>query len=191
MELDKDSGWLQGVRTCPSPFFNERPNKTDIDLVVLHNISLPEGQFGTPYIEALFTGQLDSNAHPSFANIDQRVASHLVIDRKGLLTQYVSLYDRAWHAGVSSFAGRNDCNDFSVGIELEGCDDRPFTEMQYHCLQKILQLLLQELPRLTVDRIVGHEHVAPGRKTDPGPHFNWRCLVNLLRERNEINTNNS
>lgn len=182
MKLDRQSGWLQGVRHNPSPFFNQRPDVSDIDLVVLHNISLPEGVFGTPHVDALFTGQLDVNADPSFAAIDQRVASHVVIDREGALTQYVSFYDRAWHAGVSSFSGRQDCNDFSIGIELEGCDATPFTEAQYQQLDKLLLVLLNEFPSITPERIVGHEHVAPGRKTDPGPYFDWERLAHYLKE---------
>ncbi|NGY05517.1 1,6-anhydro-N-acetylmuramyl-L-alanine amidase AmpD [Solimonas terrae] len=167
-------GWLRGVRVCRSPNCDARPDVRDISLLVIHNISLPPGRFGGPYIDQLFTNALDPAAHPYFVGIHAlRVSSHLLIDRRGRLTQYVPLSARAWHAGVSSFGGRERCNDFSIGIELEGCDDRPFTKRQYQRLVTVTRQLLQHFPRLRPERIAGHSDIAPGRKTDPGPHFDW------------------
>lgn len=175
-------GWLAGARVCPSPNCDARPDADDISLLVIHNISLPPGRFGGPYIDQLFTNTLDAAAHPYFAQIHAlRVSSHLLIDRRGRLTQYVPLPARAWHAGVSTFEGRERCNDFSIGIELEGSDERPFTQKQYRRLISVTRALLQVFPRLTPARITGHSDIAPGRKTDPGPHFDWAHYRAALR----------
>lgn len=168
------AGWLPGARHVASPNHDERPAGTIIDLVVLHAISLPPDEFGGPYVEALFTNRLDPRAHPYFADLESlRVSAHFFIDRGGALTQFVPLGARAWHAGVSRWQGRERCNDFSVGIELEGCDTRPFEDAQYATLARLLAELFARLPALGRERVVGHSDVAPGRKTDPGPCFDW------------------
>jgi AmpD protein len=177
MKLDKNKAWLEGVRHYPSPHYNERPFGAEIELLVIHSISLPPCQFGGPFIDQLFTSSLDKNAHPYFSEIaDLRVSAHLLIRRMGEITQYVSFQERAWHAGVSSFAGRSHCNDFSIGIELEGCDDVPYTDEQYEQLVQVIKILRQAFPALTQNRIVGHSDIAPGRKTDPGQVFDWARL---------------
>lgn len=168
--------WLHGARHCPSPFFNARP-QAEISLVVIHNISLPPGQFGGPYIDDLFRGQLDPQAHPYFAEIaGMEVSAHLLIRRDGELVQYVAFDQRAWHAGKSSYAGRDNCNDYAIGIELEGCDDQPFSDSQYDALNAVLAVLAQHYPATRHAR-VGHSDIAPGRKTDPGPCFDWSRLT--------------
>lgn len=172
--LDPQTGWLSGARRCPSPNCDERPDGADIDLLVIHGISLPPGQFGGPWIEALFTNRLDPAAHPYFAEIHQlRVSAHLLIRRDGGLLQFVPTVLRAWHAGQSCFAGRERCNDFSIGIELEGVDDAPYASAQYERLAEVTAVLRNAYPGVTPDRIVGHSDIAPGRKTDPGPAFDW------------------
>ncbi len=177
MKLDINKAWLENIRHCTSKHCDDRPEGTKIELLVIHNISLPPGKFGGSYIDQLFTHTLDKNDHPFFVEIAElRVSAHFLIQRTGKITQYVSLLQRAWHAGVSSFAGRSRCNDFSIGIELEGCDDVPYTEKQYQHLIQLIHLLQQEWPILTQDRIVGHCDIAPGRKTDPGPAFDWQRL---------------
>ncbi|MCK5716588.1 MAG: 1,6-anhydro-N-acetylmuramyl-L-alanine amidase AmpD [Thiomargarita sp.] len=175
MTLDTHNAWLEGVRHCKSPHCDDRPAGEPIELLVIHNISLPPGQFGGAYIDQLFTHQLDHTAHPFFAEIAHlRVSAHFLIQRTGDITQYVSLQQRAWHAGVSCFAGRPRCNDFSIGIELEGCDDLPYTDEQYASLISLTTLLQHTWPiLLNKDRIVGHCDIAPGRKTDPGSAFDW------------------
>jgi len=148
---------------------------------VIHNISLPAGCFGLPYIEQLFLGTLDTEADPSFAELKGlEVSAHFLIRRDGELRQYVSVDQRAWHAGVSNFAGRSGCNDFAVGIELEGTDDSGFTEAQYHKLITLSQSLRLAYPDITKERIVGHSDIAPGRKTDPGPGFDWQRYLQAL-----------
>ncbi|MFZ5722381.1 MAG: 1,6-anhydro-N-acetylmuramyl-L-alanine amidase AmpD [Pseudomonadota bacterium] len=169
-----DQGWVRGVRRCPSPNFNARPAGERISLLVIHNISLPPGKFGGRWIEDLFCNCLDHTAHPYFETLrGMEVSAHFLIRRDGSLLQFVSIDDRAWHAGKSSFAGRENCNDFSIGIELEGTDDRPFTQKQYRRLASLTGLLLRACPDLSPARIVGHSDIAPGRKTDPGPAFDW------------------
>lgn len=176
-----DAGWLWPVRRCPSPNFNARPAGCAVELLVIHNISLPAGHFGTGHVEALFTNCLDCNAAPEFAGlIDLRVSAHLLIERDGRVTQFVSLLDRAWHAGVSVFGSRDNCNDFSIGIELEGTDFEPYTDGQYAVLVRVTQALFERFPGLKRGAIVGHSDIAPGRKTDPGPAFDW------LRYRNSL-----
>ncbi len=172
-EMKLEQGWISSARKVPSPHFNARPDHEVPSLLVIHNISLPPGEFGGPWIDRLFTGSLPADAHPYFADIAQlRVAAHCLIRRDGELVQYVSLNERAWHAGVSVFSGRENCNDFSIGIELEGTDTLPYTDAQYAMLQQVTALLQQHYP-LSADRITGHSDIAPGRKTDPGPAFDW------------------
>jgi N-acetyl-anhydromuramoyl-L-alanine amidase len=181
MKLDTNKAWLEGVRHCPSPNYNERPEGKEIELLVIHSISLPPCQFGGPFIDQLFTNTLKQNSHPIFAElVDLRVSAHLLIRRTGEIVQYVSFLKRAWHAGVSNFQGRERCNDFSIGIELEGCDCCAYTDQQYEQLVKVIKLLQQAWPLLTQDRIVGHSDIAPGRKTDPGPLFDWKRLHSLI-----------
>jgi|TARA_R100000093_G_scaffold19146_1_gene11109 AmpD protein len=177
-------GWLTSARRCPSPNYNERPPGEAISLLVVHNISLPPGQFGTGCVEDFFCNQLDINRDPYFEQIrDLRVSAHLFITRDGELVQFVPLDRRAWHAGASEFDGRTECNDFSIGIELEGCDDLPYTKPQYRRLAEVTRLLLSCYPALTPERITGHSDIAPGRKTDPGPAFDWRHFRSQLSER--------
>lgn len=171
--MQLQDGWIVGVKQVPSPHFNSRPADEEPSLLVVHNISLPPGEFGGPHIDALFTGQLDASAHPFFAGIAQlRVSAHCLIRRDGEIVQYVPFHQRAWHAGISRWQARENCNDFSVGIELEGTDILPYTDAQYLALQQITALLMQHYP-LTVERITGHSDIAPERKTDPGPAFDW------------------
>lgn len=168
------AGWLAAAVRRPSPNQDARPPNTLIDLLVIHNISLPPGEFGGAWIDDLFLNQLDPNAHPYFAPIaGVRVSAHLLIRRDGQVLQYVPCERRAWHAGVSSFQGRERCNDYSIGIELEGTDDSPFTEAQYQQLVICTRQLQRRYPQISAARIVGHADIAPGRKTDPGPAFDW------------------
>ena len=167
-------GWLNGCQQCASPNYNARPNGVEIDLLVIHCISLPEGQYGTGHITDLFLNRLDCSAHPSFVDLqDLQVSCHFVIGRQGQATQYVSTLDRAWHAGVSSFQGRENCNDYAIGIELEGTDQSAFTDQQYVELNRLIAAIQQQHPAITSSRIVGHSDIAPGRKTDPGVSFEW------------------
>lgn len=174
LQLDRH-GWLKptvNIRLVPSPNFNQRHKNENISLLVIHNISLPPYQYGGPYIEQLFTNRLNPNAHPFFDEIKHlRVSAHFLIRRNGEIVQFVSTENRAWHAGVSSFNGRESCNDFSIGIELEGCDFEPFEPEQYEILSQLTKVLRA---RYTLRAVRGHEHIAPGRKTDPGPYFNWQ-----------------
>ena len=166
-----DAGWYRHARRRESPYFDARPASAQVDLVVVHGISLPAGVFGTQHVDDLFMGRLDTAAHPDFAALKGlRVSAHFVVRRDGGLWQYVSCDQRAWHAGVSRFGARERCNDFSVGIELEGCDELAYEAAQYESLGALLGALLQAYP---VRAIAGHSDVAPGRKTDPGPHFDW------------------
>ena len=164
-------GWLQGGQRIASPNCDARPADARPELIVIHNISLPPNEFGGDGVVQLFTNQLDPQAHPFYAEIAHlRVSAHFFIRRTGVLYQFVSVDERAWHAGVSAFCGRERCNDFSVGIELEGTDTQPYTEAQYAQLTELLTALCQCYP---IQAITGHEHIAPGRKTDPGPAFDW------------------
>jgi AmpD protein len=166
--------WLPGVDRRPSPNCDARPDGVKVDLLVIHNISLPPGEFGGHWIEDLFTNRLDPSAHPYFAEIaDLQVSAHLLLHRDGTAIQFVPLEQRAWHAGVSSFCDRERCNDFSIGIELEGSDDTPFSHAQYEALCGLTREIQQRFPAITAERIVGHSDIAPGRKTDPGPCFDW------------------
>ena len=177
------NGWLQGVRRVPSPNCDARPAGADIDLLIVHGISLPPGEYGGEWIDAFFTNCLDPEAHPYFGSIcTLRVSAHLLIRRDGMLTQYVPFDKRAWHAGDSEFDGRAACNDFSIGVELEGCDDQAYDKRQYRALADLARVLMKAYPGITAERIVGHCHVAPQRKTDPGQAFEWPRLYTLLRE---------
>lgn len=181
MQLDPQTGWFSGISHCPSPNFNARP-QGEISLLVIHNISLPPGQFGTGKVQALFGNRLDPNEHPYFAGIAAlQVSAHFLIERDGHLIQFVSCLDRAWHAGVSSYAGREQCNDFSIGIELEGTDELAYTEPQYAVLIALIKALLAHYPALDRQRICGHSDIAPGRKTDPGASFDWSRLHAALQ----------
>ncbi len=179
--MDDETGWrveqhrLVGARQRPSPHFDERPAETGaIELLVIHAISLPPEQFGGPWIDALFAGTLDPAAHPYFETIQGlRVSAHCCIFRDGSITQYVDFDRRAWHAGASEWRGRTRANDFSIGIELEGSDTQAFEPAQYETLAGVTSALLAAYPTLSRDAIAGHSDIAPGRKTDPGPHFDW------------------
>ena len=178
MRVVLPEGRLEGVRYVPSPNCDERPVGTRIELLVVHGISLPPGEFGGPYIEQLFTNCLDYAAHPFFETLrGLEVSSHLLIRRDGEPVQFVPFERRAWHAGASSFRGRSRCNDFSIGVELEGTDDTPYTELQYAALGRVARALQAAYPDLRTDRMVGHCDIAPGRKTDPGPAFDWPRLL--------------
>jgi AmpD protein len=156
---------------CSSPHFDDRPEGAKIELLVIHNISLPPGEYGGPWIDDLFMGRLDPAAHPYFAEVAAlKVSAHYLIRRDGSLVQYVPEEKRAWHAGVSSWKGRSRCNDFSIGVELEGSDDVPFAEPQYETLASLTKALFERHGKLD---IAGHSDIAPGRKTDPGPWFDW------------------
>lgn len=172
-------GWLEGVERRPSAHWDERPTGSPIDLLVVHNISLPPGEFGGPWIDDLFLGRLDPEAHPYFAVAcaGGRVSTHLLIRRNGHLLQYVSMERRAWHAGRSCFGGRERCNDFSIGIELEGDDFTPYEPAQYRTLARATRAVVARYPAIGPERITGHSDIAPGRKTDPGPHFDWDLFL--------------
>jgi AmpD protein len=175
------AGRLSIARWIPSPNADQRPEGTEPDLLVIHNISLPPGRFGGPWIEQLFLNQLDASADPFFASIAAlRVSAHLLIRRDGELLQFVELGRRAWHAGRSSFQGRPECNDYGIGIELEGADEVAYTDAQYQRLTQVTTLIRARYPAITSDRITGHEQIAPGRKTDPGPAFDWQRYLNSL-----------
>lgn len=181
MKIDIETGILDAARHVPSPNCNARPPGTDIELIVVHAISLPPGQFGGPWIDRLFTNELPRNVHAYFDEIcSLRVSSHLLIRRDGELVQHVPFHARAWHAGESEYRGRKDCNDFAIGIELEGCDDTPFERAQYDGLVHVVRELIAAYPSLSPEHVVGHCDIAPGRKTDPGPAFDWRRFRRLL-----------
>jgi N-acetyl-anhydromuramoyl-L-alanine amidase len=174
-------GWWWCATGCPSPNFNARPDATDVTLVVLHSISLPPGRYGGDGIERLFTNRLDWEADPYYQGLrGLKVSAHFLIRRQGKLLQFVSCDDRAWHAGQSSWRGRGDCNDFSIGIELEGLEGDAFEAAQYRTLARLLRALQRRYP---LTEVVGHEHVAPARKRDPGPGFDWWLLARQLRWR--------
>jgi AmpD protein len=186
MQLDPSSGWCDGIQHCPSPNFNQRP-LGEVSLLVIHNISLPPGQFGTGKVQAFFQNRLDADEHPYFASIASlQVSAHFFIERDGAVTQFVSCNERAWHAGVSRFVERENCNDFSLGIELEGTDDLPFTALQYTALIELTRQLQAAYPAITLGRICGHSDIAPGRKTDPGPAFDWQRVRMALQQDKEL-----
>lgn len=181
MKMKIDQGLLSGVQYIPSPNFNTRPKNTEIDLLVIHNISLPPKEFGGSYIEDFFTNRLNIKSHPFFEELaDMKVSAHCLIRREGKVIQFVPFSERAWHAGESSFLGRDNCNDYSIGIELEGADEIPYTEVQYETLAGLVCILLETYPKITFDRIVGHNVIAPTRKTDPGQSFNWLQLAKQI-----------
>jgi len=174
MRVEVSTGLLVGARQVLSPFYDSRPSGVVPDLIVLHGISLPPGEFGGPWIARLFTGNLPADAHPEFRErAGLRVSAHVLVRRDGEPVQFVPFGDRAWHAGRSVWQGREACNDYSIGIELEGTDEVPYTDAQYESLARLLPVLRAAYPAISADRIVGHSDVAPGRKTDPGPSFDW------------------
>jgi len=179
--IDTATGLLAGVRQVLSPHCDARPAGATPELIVVHGISLPPGEFGGPWIELLFAGNLDLAAHPYFATIGPaRVSAHLLVRRDGLVIQFVPFGLRAWHAGDSNWCGREACNDYSIGIELEGTDELPYEPAQYRQLAALTAALCRAYPGLGPERIVGHSDIAPGRKTDPGPSFDWKLLRRLL-----------
>ena len=179
-QVDAD-GWYAGARRVPSPNCDDRPAGVVADLVVLHGISLPPGEFGGPWIDALFTNALPPGDHPYFAGVASlKVSAHALVRRDGEVVQYVPFQRRAWHAGVSSWQGRERCNDYSVGIELEGTDATPYESAQYTALARLLAALMRTWPSLSPARMVGHSDVAPGRKSDPGVSFDWPLLRTRL-----------
>jgi AmpD protein len=185
-------GWLQNAEQQVSNFFTPREPKDSISLLVVHNISLPAGNFGGNHISDLFLGKLNADAHPSFADIAQlEVSVHCLIRRDGSIIQYVSFDDKAWHAGVSCFNDRDKCNDFSIGIELEGTDDIPYEKAQYQQLSILTLAIQQHYPLISNERIVGHCDIAPNRKTDPGKIFNWSHFRELLQQQALINNSTS
>lgn len=182
MKVHIATGRLEGARWLSSPNRDARPPGSELELIVIHNISLPPGEFGGGWIEALFTNQLDAQAHPYFVQIHQlKVSAHLLIHRNGAVTQFVPFNQRAWHAGESCYRGRACCNDFSIGVELEGTDSVPYERVQYERLAAIIHVLLRAYPTLSEHSIAGHEHIAPQRKTDPGPAFDWALLWYMLK----------
>lgn len=180
MIIDND-GWLQQAKIVPSEHFDQRPENADISLLVIHNISLPPGEYGNDSIERFFTGQLNPQEHPFFQVIHtMRVSAHCLIKRTGEVVQFVSFYNRAWHAGQSCFAGVQRCNDYSIGIELEGTDYDSYTKEQYTSLSQVTISLQNSFPMITPQRITGHQYIAPLRKTDPGLVFDWRHYRQLI-----------
>jgi AmpD protein len=182
MNIDPYTGLINSCQIVDSPNYDDRPAQTDIELIVVHNISLPPGQYGGPWISALFTNTLDPTQHVYFEEIYQmQVSAHVLIPRDGQIIQFVPFHKRAWHAGKSNYCGRERCNDFSIGIELEGCDDEQFEDIQYQQLAQLIESLVKTYPTLSKKRIVGHSDIAPGRKTDPGPYFDWKKIQNLIQ----------
>ncbi len=176
-------GLVTPARLCPSPNQDPRPEGCEPQLIVVHGISLPPGEYGGPYVEQLFCNCLNPGAHPYFREIaGLTVSAHALVRRNGELLQFVSFAERAWHAGESSFRGRHRCNDYSIGIELEGQDDEPYEQAQYQSLAALIRALLDNYPGLSRRRIAGHADIAPGRKTDPGPAFDWMRLYDLLSD---------
>ncbi len=181
VELDQKKQWISNVRRVKSPNCDKRPEHTEPGLIVIHGISLPPRHYGHGYIDQLFTNTLDPEQHPYFREIEKlRVSSHLLIDRSGAMTQYVPFDMRAWHAGESSFEGCPACNDYSIGIELEGCDDEAYEQHQYVKLVAVVKALMRAWPSISRNRIAGHSDIAPHRKTDPGPAFDWEYFYKLL-----------
>lgn len=170
-------GWFKQSRQIPSPNYNQRPENAAIDSIIIHSISLPPGRYGGDEIDRFFSNQLNWQEHPYFQEIKgMEVSSHLLIRRNGELVQYVNLYDRAWHAGQSCLLGRENCNDFSIGIELEGTDESTFEKPQYETLIAVIKSLMEYFPQIRTENIVGHSDIAPERKTDPGKGFKWEIL---------------
>jgi len=185
--LDTGSGLLDWARQVPSPNCDDRPAGVEADLIVVHGISLPPGEFDGPWIDLLFTNALPRDSHPYFVTVaDLRVSAHLLVRRTGEVVQYVPFHRRAWHAGASSWQGRERCNDYSIGIELEGTDHSPYESAQYAMLARVIAVLCRSSPSLTPGRIVGHSDVAPGRKSDPGISFDWPRLRSLVQFELEV-----
>jgi len=183
IKVNASTGRVHGARWQPSPNCDERPGGMTPELLVIHCISLPPRRFGGPFIDALFTNCLDPGSDPSFCDLaDVNVSAHLLIRRNGAMVQFVSCNQRAWHAGPSSFGGREACNDFSIGVELEGSEDVAYRRAQYLCLTRLYIALVQAYPALAANPVVGHSDIAPGRKTDPGPSFDWRQFALAVGE---------
>lgn len=181
MRVNPHTGLLDQARQVPSPNADDRPACAAPELIVVHGISLPPGEFGGPWIDALFTNRLAAEVHPYFAEIRHlKVSAHALIRRDGEIVQYVPFHRRAWHAGASSYCGRACCNDFSIGIELEGADDVRYEPVQYPRLVALIHALIDSYPALSIERVVGHADIAPGRKSDPGAAFDWPRLRVLL-----------
>ena len=186
MRIEPATGLLDAARQVASPNHDERPPGSAPELVVVHCISLPPGEFGGGHIEALFLNRLDPLAHPYFADVAHlQVSAHVLIRRTGEVIQFVALERRAWHAGQSQFCGRERCNDFSIGIELEGEDETPYDDRQYEALQGVIRALCAAYPAISPRQVAGHSDIAPGRKTDPGPAFDWFRLYDGLGPENE------
>ncbi|MDR9433744.1 MAG: 1,6-anhydro-N-acetylmuramyl-L-alanine amidase AmpD [Spiribacter sp.] len=187
MWVDSATGRLQEVAYVESPHRGARPKGAEPELIVIHGISLPEGIFGNDHVLQLFTNRLDTRNDERFTHLaGLRVSAHLYIHRDGHITQFVPFTQRAWHAGHSSFAGRSECNDFSIGIELEGTDQSHYADIQYQCLEAVIPALRDAYPGIAEDRVVGHCHIAPGRKSDPGPLFDWGRLQRTLGIRQPV-----
>lgn len=179
-----EQGRALDAHWCPSPNYNKRPDSESglISLLVIHNISLPPGEYGRGYVHQFFQNELNPLDHPYFETIaDLQVSSHFLIERSGQLTQFVNTQDRAWHAGASCYQGRENCNDFSIGVELEGTDNEPYTDLQYQTLIELTKALMVTYPAITAGRITGHQFIAPRRKTDPGFAFEWQRLFQGIR----------
>lgn len=182
MKINVETGIVNEAEFLESPNHDERPENETIDLLVIHNISLPPNEFGGPYITQLFTNSLNPDEHPFFDEIkDLRVSAHLLVRRNGDVIQFVPLHMRAWHAGVSEFHGKSTCNNFSIGIELEGADDIPYEDIQYEKLAQLTKAIMQDYPNITLERICGHCEIAPDRKSDPGPAFDWSRYKQLVQ----------
>jgi AmpD protein len=181
MQINLETGLVDEAKFHASSNCNERPDLQRISLLVIHNISMPAGEFGNDYVRQLFMNELDCSLHPDFESVrGQKLSAHIFITRQGLLHQFVPFHMRAYHAGRSVFKDEIECNDFSIGIELEGTDNSPYTDPQYDSLAALTHALISAYPEITLDRITGHEHIAPGRKTDPGPAFDWEHYFKLL-----------
>lgn len=175
--------WLDCANRIPSPNYDDRPDENDISLIVIHCISLPPGEFGGNYINQLFCNELKPCGHEYFEAIHElKVSAHFLINRNGIISQFVPLNKRAWHAGPSEYNGKKSCNDFSIGIELEGTETQPYTTQQYTSLAQLIKSLIGSYPQLSIKQITGHSHIAPGRKIDPGDSFEWETLMKLLEE---------
>ena len=181
MKINTQTGLVEEATFHASPFCNERPNPEQISLLVIHNISMPTGEYGNDFVRQLFMNELNHDAHHEFEILrGQELSVHIFIDRQGNVHQFVPFHLRAYHAGVSSFEGERGCNDYSIGIELEGTDNTPYTQAQYQSLANLSRALILAYPLITRERITGHEHIAPGRKTDPGPAFDWNHYFALI-----------
>jgi len=187
LKIEPATGLLAGIRQVLSPFYDARPTGVLPELIVVHSISMPPGEFGGPWIDRLFTGNLPPDAHPFFKETSRlRVSAHALIQRDGTIVQFVPFGQRAWHAGQSHYRGRAGCNDFSIGVELEGTGEVPYTDAQYNQLAALVEALVATYPSLSLDHIAGHSDIAPGRKTDPGPSFEWERWRAILRSHGKV-----